>query len=132
MRLKGRVAVLENLSTPSLGITEAYVDAIDVLVANFQLPLSGSLASCHLDKSGAWVLSTPSLGITIMLWSLLGSRLLPTFQLPLSGSHCVAEAGRNGKRAGKLSTPSLGITYQRAVERPEVLPFNSLSRDHSS
>ena len=57
-------------------------------------------------------LSTPSLGITSSLTSILTIVSFSTFQLPLSGSQCSREAARS---------PHL-VRSQ---------PFNSLSRDHA-
>jgi len=62
-----------------------YVIALDQLVKDFQLPLSGSPKNA---VSGAIeqldILSTPSLGITQRLLNSLAA--LDRFQLPLSGS----------------------------------------------
>jgi len=106
------------LSTPSLGITYAfkrysfvapqqtfnslsrdhkkYIDAIDQLVRNFQLPLSGSRD--HLRRSARE--RRPGLD----------------FQLPLSGSHALTTKRTEVivKPWPKLSTPSLGITCSRS------------------
>ena len=76
-----------SLSTPSLGITSRSDEGPHRLSPDFQLPLSGSRSTPVSFARAKRILSTPSLGITFAgLFSRISSRILP------------------------LSTPSLGIT----------------------
>ena len=100
----------------------------------FQLPLSGSRSLGAYKLPHHEVIdgiSTPSLGITRSAMRILARR--PAFQLPLSGSHIRAIAGR--MLALGISTPSLGITTLEDLAAAESDSnnnnFNSLSRDHS-
>ena len=146
------------LSTPSLGITIARFSCFIGRVKLFQLPLSGShfwvlihhrpvaifivfqlpLSGSHRHRTsenrwGAWKLSTPSLGITVVANPAPSDMVvLPlstpslgitierpsdriifrshNFQLPLSGSREFREVADRPSDTDILSTPSLGIT----------------------
>jgi hypothetical protein len=152
---------VEELSTPSLGITVEGLDLPDnawrhifqlplsgshvVLrhavfgddLVDFQLPLSGSRDHSRRGTSaqpqGRPKLSTPSLGITSQFRTQLSrSAALSTPSLGITG-YLLAELP---ERRDELSTPSLGIT---SPERLPLFPFyyeyetfNSLSRDHEN
>ena len=100
------------LSTPSLGITEDPDVVFDKLEADFQLPLSGS----RYDSSRI---------LTLKRVSAFNS---------LSRDHETIKAlGFRWDAAGKLSTPSLGITYlssSRYLARNLVIFQLPLSGSH--
>ena len=160
--MKTNVPWLSPLSTPSLGIT--MLRAAKVMFRNaagFQLPLSGSrhlsstsrcfgLNSFQLPLSGSLIdevahadevgrLSTPSLGITVIIaltysrnrhadhtfnslsrdhTAASQDRVFSLWAYPfnsLSRDHCQLIMIRAAAITGKLSTPSLGITTEQQV-----------------
>jgi hypothetical protein len=66
------------------------------------------------------VLSTPSLGITILFLLVRSQVYRGRFQLPLSGSHSRCLRGIR-KNSAPLSTPSLGITSHPILFRADEL-----------
>ena len=109
----------KRLSTPSLGITRRSRATFRFTAPQqtFQLPPSGSptLVREQRATAGRFVLSTPSLGITLRR-DLLHADMEPRLRL--------------------LSTPSLGITVRQIVEmgrreeRDFQLPLSGSQREH--
>jgi hypothetical protein len=121
---------IAQLSTPSLGITRQDRNRQrDRGASDFQLPLSGSREHGPLLCDRILLLSTPSLGITILIDLLRPFRPYKAFN-SLSRDHSPTLNENSYCPYRYLSTPSLGITRLGKSEIWCTFTFNSLSRDH--
>ena len=128
----GRLASVNGLSTPSLGITDFIgFSKYEFAIMDFQLPLSGSLKFQKVGQTDRYyVLSTPSLGITLIGVPVAPPGSVVTFN-SLSRDHFreISLVAVPGIPAFNSLSRDHRSEYERNHRRISR-PFNSLSRDH--